>query len=184
MHSICRGFWFFQGHTWTHAPAQAHTMHTHTHSENALAQFRGEARPVSSPGLTVEGGEWELIEFAQLQPMGLQTILQDSHSPPHTHTWKAASYYTLNLIRAYVYGSEHMWPPLFPRPPPLHLPLCHSICLSMYRSVFLTVCFFCFLSDCLSALRHFTFFTVRIDPPLRDDKGCGFQKAKAKPINS
>lgn len=151
MHSICRGFWFFQGHTWTHAPAQAHTMHTHTHSENALAQFRGEARPVSSPGLTVEGGEWELIEFAQLQPMGLQTILQDSHSPPHTHTWKAASYYTLNLIRAYVYGSEHMWPPLFPRPPPtpaslsFYLSINVSFCLShgllLLLSVWLPVCF-------------------------------------------
>ena len=70
----------------------------------------------------VQRGEWELIEFAQPQPMGLQTILQDSHSHPHarthTHThacsWRAASFLALNLIRAYVYGSEHMWPPLFP----------------------------------------------------------------------
>lgn len=148
MHSICRGFWFFQGHTWTHAPAQAHTMHTHTHSENALAQFRGEARPVSSPGLTVEGGEWELIEFAQLQPMGLQTILQDSHSPPHTHTWKAASYYTLNLIRAYVYGSEHMWPPLFPRPPPY---TCLSVILSVYQCIVLSFSRFASSAFCLTA---------------------------------
>lgn len=149
MHSICRGFWFFQGHTWTHAPAQAHTMHTHTHSENALAQFRGEARPVSSPGLTVEGGEWELIEFAQLQPMGLQTILQDSHSPPHTHTWKAASYYTLNLIRAYVYGSEHMWPPLFPRPPPPYT--CLSVILSVYQCIVLSFSRFASSAFCLTA---------------------------------
>ena len=39
-----------------------------------------------------------------------------AHTHTHTHacSWRAASFLALNLIRAYVYGSEHMWPPLFP----------------------------------------------------------------------
>lgn len=49
----------------------------------------------------------------------------------HAHTWRAASNYTLNLIRVYVYGSEHMWPPLF-----LHLP----ICLTSFLSIRISAC--------------------------------------------
>lgn len=163
-------------------------MHTHTHSENALAQFRGEARPVSSSGLTVEGGpqRWVGVDWVCSATAHGTTdnITGLTLSPTHTHLKSSQLLHTqfnqgLCLWKwAYVTSSVST--------PPLHLTLCHSICLSMYRSVFLTVCFFCFLSDCLSALRHFTFFTVRIDPPLRNDKGCGYvcQKAKAKPINS
>lgn len=40
-------------------------------------------------------GEWELIEFAQLQPMGLQTILQDS--PPHPHLHHTHTYTHIQL---------------------------------------------------------------------------------------
>ena len=43
-----------------------------------------QCRVVGGGGL--HRGEWELIEFAQPQPMGVQTILQDSHSRRRAHT--------------------------------------------------------------------------------------------------
>lgn len=146
MHSICRGFWFFQGHTWTRAPTQAHTMHTHTHWKRA--QFRGDARPVSSPGLTVEGGpqRWVGVDWVCSATAHGTTdnITGLTLSPTHAHLKSSQLLHTqfnqgLCLWKwAYVTSSVST--------PPLHLPLC----LSTYRlshglllllSVWLPVCF-------------------------------------------
>lgn len=155
MHSICRGFWFFQGHTWTHAPAQAHTMHTHTHSENALAQFRGEARPVSSPGLTVEGGpqRWVGVDWVCSATAHGTTnnITGLTLSPTHTHLKSGQLLHTqfnqgLCLWKwAYVTSSVSTPPPPTPASLSFYLSINVSFCLShgllLLLSVWLPVCF-------------------------------------------
>lgn len=152
MHSICRGFWFFQGHTWTHAPAQAHTMHTHTHSENALAQFRGEARPVSSPGLTVEGGpqRWVGVDWVCSATAHGTTnnITGLTLSPTHTHLKSGQLLHTqfnqgLCLWKwAYVTSSVSTPPPPY---------TCLSVILSVYQCIVLSFSRFASSAFCLTA---------------------------------
>lgn len=184
MHSICRGFWFFQGHTWmcphTLSVSLSHkriyTVYllrsltlvsysiylTHTPLLFLSLSLRPEERLGRCLVLAWqcrEGhkGEWVLIEFAQLQPqlpMGLQTILQDSHSRPraqtHIHLKSSQLLHTqfnqgLCLWKwAYVTSSVSLL-----SSPSASLSINVSLCLS---HGFLLP----FLSDCLSALIHFS----------------------------
>ena len=91
---------------------------------------------------------------------GLTLSPTRAHTHTHARSWRAASFLTLNLIRAYVYGSEHMWP-LFLRSP-LRLPL-----RLFYLSINVSLCpshgfLPPSLSDCLSSLIHFTFLAISI----------------------
>lgn len=122
---------------------------------SSQARAEADARLLSTHGLTVLGGaqrwvgvDWVCSATAHgtadnitgLTHLHLYLPLHTTraHTSTHTHTctsnWRAASNYTLNLIRAYVYGSEHMWPPRF-LCSIVSLPLCLPICLSKYHSV-------------------------------------------------
>lgn len=122
---------------------------------SSQARAEADAGLLSTHGLTVLGGaqrwvgvDWVCSATAHgtadnitgLTHLHLYLPLHTTraHTSTHTHTctsnWRAASNYTLNLIRAYVYGSEHMWPPRFLFSI-VSLPLCLPICLSKYHSV-------------------------------------------------
>lgn len=222
MHSFRRGFWFFQGHTWTcaHTHAPPHTCaHSASpavalvdtpHTEALPADISSSVfslcvslRPEERRGrclllawqCRVGGGggaqRWVGVDWVCSATAhgtadnitGLTLSPARAHTHTHVHSWRVASFLTLNLIRAYVYGSEHMWPPLFPRSP-LRLPR-----RLFYLSINVSLCpshgfLPPSLSDCLSSLIHFTFLAISIAacPPKLNkkkiDKQCGFVQAE------